>query len=57
MIYFIIATNLLAAMIMSTSNPENGDGRGVIFGIMIIIVMAIVVVCESGRRMKGGVNA
>lgn len=43
---------LVGALIMATAKPETQDARGLIFGLMVVIVSAVIVICESSRRLN-----
>ncbi|KAF6589106.1 hypothetical protein G9G39_22560 [Cronobacter sp. EKM101R] len=42
--------NVVGALLMATSNPQAQDARGLIFGLMVVIVSVVILICESSRR-------
>lgn len=44
--------NVVGAILMATSDQQAQDARGLIFGLMVVIVSVVIVICESGRRLN-----
>ncbi|WP_175613488.1 hypothetical protein [Cronobacter sakazakii] len=42
----------VGALLMATANPQTQDARGLIFGMMVVIFSAVIVICESSRRLN-----
>lgn len=44
--------NFLAVLLISTSDGEKGDGGGLIFGTMMVLVSALIVIMEVKRQER-----
>lgn len=40
------------ALLMATANPQTQDARGLIFGLMVVIVSGVIMIGESSRRLN-----
>ena len=51
MVRFNFIMCFIGVVLMSASDPASGDAGGFIFGIMVVMVSALVVVSEAYRKM------
>ncbi|HHS9967634.1 TPA: hypothetical protein ACTW6G_002912 [Raoultella ornithinolytica] len=47
-----LALNIIGALLIASSDQNVNDAGGLIFGIMVILVAAIIIVSEAYRRMN-----
>lgn len=47
-----LALNIIGALLIASSDQNVNDAGGLIFGIMVIMVAAIIIVSEAYRRMN-----
>ncbi|HHT0304340.1 TPA: hypothetical protein ACTW34_002841 [Raoultella planticola] len=47
-----LALNIIGALLIASSDQNVNDAGGLIFGIMVILAAAIIIVSEAYRRMN-----
>lgn len=43
---------VFGALLMATADQKSQDARGLIFGIMVVIVSGVIMIFESSRRLN-----
>lgn len=47
-----LALNIIGALLIASSDQRVNDAAGLIFGIMVILISAVVVITEANRRSE-----